>query len=326
MARGNSGEPGDPHADLAGNGMPIDVAAVRRDDALIDAISAEGPVATDSPEEYQVAALLSNWRAEILAQPMPAEPDLDDIVARVQAELGARDALVTRTRSGRSHLRLLRPIAAAAAVVAIAMGGMTIFSYNAEPGDPLWGVKQVVFTERAASTVAKIDTTSSLEEAERLIASGDAAGAKAKLDSAGARANAVNEAGTRDELNVWRERLLTELQRATTAPAPIVPPAPDPSTSTAVDSSTIDPGAELSPSNPGLPGLPIDPRSLGILPGTSSAPSSSAAASSTPTTNPATPSSGTPTPTTTTTAPSSTSTTKASSGSLGGPSPATPSP
>ncbi len=84
MARGNSGEPGDPHADLAGNGMPIDVAAVRRDDALIDAISAEGPVATDSPEEYQVAALLSNWRAEILAQPMPAEPDLDDIVARVQ--------------------------------------------------------------------------------------------------------------------------------------------------------------------------------------------------------------------------------------------------
>ena len=141
MARGNSGEPGDPHADLAGNGMPIDVAAVRRDDALIDAISAEGPVATDSPEEYQVAALLSNWRAEILAQPMPAEPDLDDIVARVQAELGARDALVTRTRSGRSHLRLLRPIAAAAAVVAIAMGGMTIFSYNAEPGDPLSAVR-----------------------------------------------------------------------------------------------------------------------------------------------------------------------------------------
>ncbi len=75
---------------------------------------------------------------------------------------------------------------------------MTIFSYNAEPGDPLWGVKQVVFTERAASTVAKIDTTSSLEEAERLIASGDAAGAKAKLDSAGARANAVTrpERGT----------------------------------------------------------------------------------------------------------------------------------
>lgn len=326
MARGNSGEPGDPHADLAGNGMPIDVAAVRRDDALIDAISTDGPVATDSSEEYQVAALLSNWRAEILAQPMPAEPDLDDIVARVQAELGARDALVTRTRSGRNHLRLLRPIAAAAAVVAIAMGGMTIFSYNAEPGDPLWGVKQVVFTERAASTVAKIDTTSNLEEAERLIASGDAAGAKAKLDSAGARASAVNEAGTRDELNVWRQRLLTELDKAVPPPATPAPPAPGAATSSAVDSSTTDPGVELSPSNPGIPGWPIDPRSLGILPGTSTAPSSSAASSSTPTTNPATPSSGTPSPTTTTTAPSSTSTTKASSGSLGGPSPVTPSP
>lgn len=325
MARGNSGEAGDPHADLAGNGMPIDVGAVRRDDALIDAISSGEPVATDSPEEYQVAALLSNWRAEILAQPMPAEPDLDDIVTRVQAELGARDDLVTRTRSGRNHLRLLRPIAAAAAVVAIAMGGMTIFSYNAEPGDPLWGVTQVVFTERAASTVAKIDTTSSLQEAERLIASGDTAGAKAKLDSAGARASAVNESGTRNELNGWRERLLTELQKVT--PPPVVPvlPEPSPSPSTGIDPSSPGSGLELSPSNPGIPGS-VDPRSLGTVPGTSTAPppSSSAAATSTPGSETSAP--GTPSPTTTTTTPPATSTTKATSGSLGGTPSATPSP
>ncbi|PTR31508.1 anti-sigma-D factor RsdA-like protein [Rhodococcus sp. OK519] len=323
MARGNSGEPGDPHADLAGNGMPIDVGAVRRDDALIDAISSDGPVATDSPEEYQIAALLSNWRAEILAQPMPAEPDLDDIVARVQAELGAREALVTRTRSGRSHLRLLRPIAAAAAVVAIAMGGMTIFSYNAEPGDPLWGVKQVVFTERAASTVAKIDTTSSLEEAERLIASGDAAGAKAKLDSAGARASAVNEAGTRDELNVWRERLLTELDKSVPPLVPLVPAVPILPPGTAVDSST--PGSGQQMSSMSSPQSTPNPGVMGSIPGSSTAPSSSAAASTTPTPS-ETSSSGTPSPTPTTTTPPVTSTTKASSGSLGGQPPLTPSP
>lgn len=324
MARGNSGEPGDPHADLAGNGMPIDVAAVRRDDALIDAISTDGPVATDSPDEYQVAALLSNWRAEILAQPMPADPDLDDIVARVQAELGARDDLVTRTRSGRNHLRLLRPIAAAAAVVAIAMGGMTIFSYNAEPGDPLWGVKQVVFTERAASTVAKIDTTTNLEEAERLIASGDAAGAKAKLESAGARANAVNEAGTRDELNGWRQRLLTELDKAVPTPAPPVPSAPE-QPPVSGDPSSAGSGQQTSPLITGGPTSVPNPGLQGLLPSTT-VPSQAASSSSTPTPGSETPSSATPSPTTPTTTPPATSTSKASSGSLGGQPPATPSP
>ncbi|MGO4204389.1 anti-sigma-D factor RsdA [Rhodococcus sp. TAF43] len=326
MARGQNGEPGDPHADLAGNGTPVDVAAVRRDDALIDAIAGDRPVATDSPEEYQVAALLANWRTEILAQPLPAEPDLDDIVARVHRELEAQDSLSTRSRSGRSQLRLLRPIAAAAAVVAIAMGGMSIFSYNAEPGDPLWGVKQVVFTERAASTVAKIDTTSNLQEAERLIASGDAVGAKAKLDSAGARASAVNEAGTRDELNVWRDRLLTELGKVVPPQAPNVPPTTTPPPATAGDSSSTSPGLETSVPVTEWPSPTIDPRIQGVIPGTSTAPSQSPSPSATSSPNPATATSETPPPTTTTTTPPATSTTRATSGSLGGQPPVTPSP
>ncbi|CAM3181720.1 anti-sigma-D factor RsdA [Prescottella defluvii] len=320
MARGNKGEPGDPHADLAGNGAPVDVAAVRRDDALIDSIAGDRPVATDSPEEYQVAALLANWRTEILAQPLPAEPDLDDIVERVHRELEAQDSLSTRSRSGRSHLRLLRPIAAAAAVVAIAMGGMSVFSYNAEPGDPLWGVKQVVFTERAASTVAKIDTTSNLEDAERLIASGDTVGAKAKLDSAGARASAVSEAGTRGELNVWRDRLLTELQKAVPPPAPPVPLTPPPPPSTAGDSSSAGSGPS-SPIATGWPSPTIDPRIQAVVPSTSPGPSQPPSPTVTSTPNPPTSTSGTqppsPTPTTTTTPPA-TSTTRATSGSLDG--------
>lgn len=312
--RGRSGEPGDPHADLAGNGDPVDVSAVRRDDALIDAISAGGPVSTDGPEEYQVAALLANWRAEIVAQPLPAEPDLDDIVARVQAELGAREALVTGTRSGRNHLRLLRPIAAAAAVVAIAMGGMTIFSYNAEPGDPLWGVKQVVFTQRAESTVAKIDTTSNLEDAERLIATGDTAAAKAKLDSAATRASAVNEAGTRQELIGWRKRLLTALDKA--AP-PVVPPtAPEVPPVTGGQPSTV-PDDQSGPSSTWIPS-PTLSQSPSTVPSTSPAPTTSASETTsttpTPTSSPATTPSSSGTPTSS----PATSTTRASSATVGG--------
>lgn len=322
MARGHSGEPGDPHADLAGNGGPVDVSAVRRDDALIDAIASDGPFATDSPEEYQVAALLANWRTEILAQPMPAEPDLDDIVERVGRELEATQSLAsTRTRSGRNQLRLLRPIAAAAAVVAIAMGGMTIFSYNAEPGDPLWGVKQVVFTERAASTVAKIDTTSNLEEAERLIASGDTAGAKAKLDSAAARANAVNEAGTRDELNGWRQRLLTELGKVT-PPPPTTPGTPE-GTEQTIGQSSAAPGSESGSSATWAPSTTPNPGIMSI-PGTSAAPQTPPSETTTVTPTPATSAPETSSPAVPTTTAPATSTSRATSGSIDGSPPSLP--
>jgi len=62
---------GNPNADLPGDDAPVDVSAVRRDDALIDAIAGGGPVATDSPEQYELALLLTNWRADIVATPMP---------------------------------------------------------------------------------------------------------------------------------------------------------------------------------------------------------------------------------------------------------------
>ncbi|MGY2062668.1 anti-sigma-D factor RsdA, partial [Nocardia gipuzkoensis] len=71
----------DPYAEASGDSGPVDIAAVRRDDALIDAIAGDGPVATDSAEEYQLATLLANWRAEIVEVPMPAGPELDTIVA-----------------------------------------------------------------------------------------------------------------------------------------------------------------------------------------------------------------------------------------------------
>ncbi|MFW2244112.1 anti-sigma-D factor RsdA, partial [Rhodococcus opacus] len=159
---------------------------MRRDDALIDAIAGGGPVATDSPEQYELALLLTNWRADIVATPMPTGPLLDDVIAAIDAS----DARSARS-AARGKLRLLRPIAGAAAAIAVVMGGATIFSYNAAPGDPLWSVKSVVFSQQADSTVAQIDTTSQLQEAERLIAAGDAEAAKNLLEGAADRSGGV---------------------------------------------------------------------------------------------------------------------------------------
>jgi hypothetical protein len=133
-------------------------------------------------------------------------------------EADAREA----RSAARGKLRLLRPIAGAAAAIAVVMGGATIFSYNAEPGDPLWSVKSVVFSQQADSTVAQIDTTSQLQEAERMLATGDAESVKNLLDNAADRAGGIRDADQRRELEVWRAKLaaqLAEIAPTTTAQA-----------------------------------------------------------------------------------------------------------
>lgn len=238
----------------------MDVAAVRRDDALIDAIAGGGPVATDSPEQYELALLLANWRADIVATPMPDGPLLDDVIAAMD-EADAREA----RSAARGKLRLLRPIAGAAAAIAVVMGGATIFSYNAEPGDPLWSVKSVVFSQQADSTVAQIDTTSQLQEAERMLATGDAESVKNLLDNAADRVGGIRDADQRRELEVWRAKLaaqLAEIAPTTTAQAP----APGTTTTDAPALTT-----QLPTSLPGLPGttLPgVEPQPGTTLPST----------------------------------------------------------
>jgi hypothetical protein len=248
---------GNSDADLPGDDAPVDIAAVRRDDALIDTIAGGGPVASDSPEQDQLALLLSGWRADIVATPMPTGPLLDDVIAAIDAS----DAHSARG-AARGKLRLLRPIAAAAAAIAVVMGGATIFSYNAAPGDPLWSVKSVVFSQQADSTVAQIDTTSQLQEAERLIAVGDAEGAQHMLDNAADRSGGVRDADTRNDLDVWRAKLAAEVEKI----APTTPPATTtPGTTTGAPAQT----AELPATVPGTPGattLPGVEQPPGTLP------------------------------------------------------------
>ena len=66
----------DPYADIGADGGPVDLVAVRRDDAFIDAISGDGPIATDDADDYQLALLLANWRADVITPSMPASPSI----------------------------------------------------------------------------------------------------------------------------------------------------------------------------------------------------------------------------------------------------------
>ena len=226
---------GDPFAEETAGGQPFDLAAVQRDDALIDALASGGDVPTATAEEYRLASLLAGWRAEIVAPELPSGPTLDEVAAAVDAEI-ARDQTPRR-----GSLRLLRPVAGAAAAIAVVMAGITVGSYNAQPGDPLWKVKSVVFTERANSTVAGIDTKNNLEEAERMIRSGDSEGAMAVLESASKRVGAVSDSAKRDELNAWHDRLMADA--AATSALPVPPPqVPGVTTTVQVPVATTLPG------------------------------------------------------------------------------------
>jgi hypothetical protein len=224
---------------------PVDIAAVARDDVLIDAIAGDGPVPTDNAEEYHLAALLANWRAEVLAEPLPAGPDLDTIVAAVNQEIGARQAWhAAAARHGGGRLRLLRPLGATAAALAVIAGAMTAFSYNAQPGDPLWKFKQVVFSEQANSTIAQLDATTALNEAQRQIEAGDLSSAKTNLDRARQRVSSVGDSGEQQQLMQRWNRLASAAQQAA-SPTLTTPPTTPPR-----------PGPLAAPPRPLIPGLP----------------------------------------------------------------------
>ncbi|MFI6997787.1 anti-sigma-D factor RsdA [Nocardia sp. NPDC050175] len=197
-----------PYADASGDTGPVDIAAVRRDDALIDAIASDGPVRTDSAEEYQLATLLADWRAELIAPPMTAEPDLDVIVAAVNQEIGARQ--FRNGVQGSSRLRYIRPLLGTAAALALVIGGVTAFSYGSQPGDPLWNLKEVVFSQAAQSTVAQRAGTD-LDEAGKLI-NQNPAQAKARLESAKANADQVDSPEKHDKLMTEWQRLVDQLR------------------------------------------------------------------------------------------------------------------
>ncbi|OZC78721.1 hypothetical protein CH251_02985 [Rhodococcus sp. 06-462-5] len=247
----------DPYADIGADGGPVDLVAVRRDDAFIDAISGDGPIATDDADEYQLALLLANWRADVVTPAMPAGPSLDVVVASVEREKLAADMARSSSANRGGRMRLLRPIAGAAAAIAVVMGGLVVISYNSTPDDPLWSVKSVVFSEQADSTVAQIDTTSKLQEAENLLSSGDTTAARALLDGASNSSSAVLDDAQRAELDQWLARLLQELQ-ALTLPAPVPPPAPV-APAPVPSSEALLPQAPVDQVAPDTTGVPITP-------------------------------------------------------------------
>lgn len=281
---------------------PIDLVAVQADDELINALSAGMSVSSPGVGGYDaddhVAAILAAWKAEVDATPIPELVDVELAAATI--------ASATRPKLGR--MRHLAPVAAAAAVIVLAMGGVSVGSYAAKPGDALWEVSKVLYSERAKSVEAAVRVEGLIDNAKRALLSGEPVRASEELQKAATDIAAVRSedgketlaevqtflAAKADETQPGQPVALdTPLQKDPTAKVPEAAkkPPPDPRPTTEPDPTKPDPrfttpatGGSGSQSGTGSPKTP-DPRVL-MAPEDSTGTPTTSNPSATPTTRP----------------------------------------
>jgi hypothetical protein len=237
---------------------PVDLAAVRADDALIDAL-AGGAGAAGDPDGYgfggtdddRLAAILAAWRADIEADPMPELVSLDEAADAVEAGHQSRDRLRSRTRRR-------MPFAIAAVAAAVACAGLTVAVHGAMPGDTLWGVSKVFFSERAQNVERVEEVRNRIEAANGALARGDVNQARNEL----AQANiAIPQVAPEQQapLVKERDRVQTSIENDPTpstgqSSGSSTSPSADP---TSPDASRTTDNATPSPATP--PAQPQDP-------------------------------------------------------------------
>ena len=213
-----------------------DLSGIQADDALLDALGGKSPELNVSLVDDELNALLVAWRKEVDSQPYEDLVDTDTAVATIAA--AAR-----HTPSSRH--RFLIPLASAAAVLAIAFTGVSLVARDAQPGDALWGLTRVLYSEHARSIEAAVAVRTDLDVAEAALSQGRITEAKDALEKARAVLPAVSDNDGKSELAQKHESLLGEL---TSTPAtPTSPTGQTSSTSPSSPSTTVPPSTTTPP-------------------------------------------------------------------------------
>jgi Anti-sigma-D factor RsdA to sigma factor binding region len=222
--------------------MPADLAAVQADDALLDMI-ADGYSAGDADDE--LTRLLSAWRHEVHAEPLKELVDTSTALALIRA--AAR-------RPARRRNPVFGSIAGAAAVVVIAFSSVGLVAKSAEPGDPLWGVTQVLYSEYAQSVETAAAVRTELNQANTALQQGRPQQAREALQRIQQQLPAVGEKEGHAELTTRHRELEQQLGEPVTMPGAVMPPMP----AGAEANKSDRPGGPPSPKRP--PTTPPDSR------------------------------------------------------------------
>ncbi|MEU0884545.1 anti-sigma-D factor RsdA [Lentzea sp. NPDC005914] len=183
---------------------------MQADDRLLDALGSATPGATGSLVDDELNALLLAWRNEVETAPFGELVDTETAIATIQA---ARPQPVSRHR-------FLIPLASAAAVLAIAFTGVSLVARDAQPGDTLWGLTRVLYSEHAKSIEAAAIVRSDLDSARLALREGKVTEAREKLNKVEASLGSVSTADGKAQLEEKHAELQKELNTNTSATSP----------------------------------------------------------------------------------------------------------
>lgn len=248
-----------------------DLLAVRADDALLDALGGSDPKVADELGQAELNELLLSWSREVDSEPMPQLVDTDTAIATIKTAKARYPGSKERRR------RLLVPVAAAAAVLGVTFGGASIAARDAQPGDTLWGLTQVLYADKAASVEASYDVRAEFKKARDAMDDGDLDMARDALDKAENSLNEVADEEGHDSLQQQHDDLSDQLDAGGGDPDGGDSGWPDPGE----DSSTPDSSSSTTTTPNPSSGTSSPPSTSSSEPPTSSSPTSSSTSGST---------------------------------------------
>lgn len=159
----------------------IDLVALRADDDLIDALAAGrvcGPQRFDTADpDAELMAILESWVAEVRPETLVERP-----AGSVPPETAPRRArrswsLPSMYRPSMRPPSTYRPsiygrVAVAAALVVLGSSGIAAGAWQSVPGDSLWAVSKVLYTEHSRSVEAAVDVAGGLRKARAALDAG----------------------------------------------------------------------------------------------------------------------------------------------------------
>ncbi len=235
------------HSNGESTEMPADLAAVQADDALLDMLGnpSRGPDDVDG----ELARVLTAWRREVHADSNRLLVDTETALSVISA---AR-------RPARRRSPIFGPIAAAAAVLVIAFSAVGLVAKSAQPGDSLWGVTQMLYSDYARSVEAAALVRTELDEARTALREGKTEQAKESLDRIQQQLPVIAEAEGHTDLTARHHELERELDAG---PPPQDPASESPdATSSEQSAAPLDPDSSATtPSDADSPTTP-DPDS-----------------------------------------------------------------
>lgn len=211
----------------------IDLALVHADDEYLDRLAEANLKDQDDLfggfGDDHLTELLMTWRRDVDAEP------IDELVDTKLATVTVHAARMQRRR----RPRLLVPVAAAAAVLAIVFAGVGLAARDAQPGDTLWALTKVLYADHARSVEAAQAVKADLREAKAALTEGNIDVAKSKLEDAHAALPTVLPDDGKNDLEAEHASLMAQLPGNPSDQAGS-PPSPEPSTQPGSDSSSGD--------------------------------------------------------------------------------------